>query len=193
MPPEGLPPPPPVPDQGQQFEQPMGQQPMPQQGMGQQPPPGSTHATFASTTDMQWEVAVDQQPACVTPCALWVPPLSYITMRTNEFRPVRLDVGHLSGGSVMVQAEPLASGAYAAGVTFTALSGMGLITGISLTAVGCATDMRGMCTAGIITGLASGLGLYGSILLMKSAVPKAHIGPAQPYVAGTQVGLAGTF
>lgn len=188
-PPEGMPPP--------QPEQPLGPDPMqpgqPQLEPNGQPPPGSTHATFISTTEMQWDVTVDQRPACTTPCSTWVVPLSFVALHSHEVAPVRLDVGYMNGGSVMVQAEPLSEGAYAAGITFTALTGMGLVTGITLTAVGCSTDSHGMCTAGLITGVASGLGLYGSILLMKSALPKAHIGPAQPYVAGTQVGLAGTF
>jgi hypothetical protein len=44
-------------------------------------------------------------------------------------------------------------------VTFTALTGMGLATGITLTAVGCSTDRSTMCNAGLITGAASAVGL----------------------------------
>ncbi len=158
-----------------------------------QPPPGSTYATFLSTGELKWDVTVDQQPACSTPCSLWIEPLRYVTLHTEEDRPVRLEVGYMPGGQLTVSAEPLSRGAYAAGVTFTSLSGMGLATGITLTAVGCSTDHSGMCTAGLITGGISAVGLYASIRLMQSALPKAHIGPARPYVAGTQVGLAGSF
>jgi hypothetical protein len=186
MPPDGMPP--------QQPMQPM-QPTQPQQPMQpQQPQPGSTHASFVSTSRMQWDVTIGEQgPACATPCQLWVPPLHYVSLHSHEFQPVRLDLGYLSGRDVVVRASPLAEGEYAAGITFTALSGMGLATGITLTAVGCSTDHSTMCTAGVITGLASAIGLYGSILLMRDALPSAQIGPASPYVTGNQVGLAGTF
>jgi hypothetical protein len=50
-----------------------------------------------------------------------------------------------------------------------------------------------MCTAGLITGGVSMVGLVLSIRLMMSAVPKAEVLPGQPYAAGNTVGLAGTF
>lgn len=158
-----------------------------------QPPPGSTQATFISTTHRSWEVLIDRQPACATPCSIYVPPMRFVTLRSFERRPVLLDVGYLPQGSVVVEGTPLRQGAYAAGITFTALSGMALVTGISLTAVGCSTDRDGMCTAGLITGGAGALGLYLSIQLMRSAVPTARVLPGQPYIAGNTVGLAGSF
>jgi hypothetical protein len=52
-----------------------------------------------------------------------------------------------------------------------------------------------MCRAGVITGAASAVGLYLSIDLLRSSLPRVHIGPAQasPYAAGNTVGLAGQF
>jgi hypothetical protein len=50
-----------------------------------------------------------------------------------------------------------------------------------------------MRTAGWISGAAGGVGLYLSIQLMQSALPKVQVGPARPYVGGNQVGLAGHF
>jgi hypothetical protein len=159
----------------------------------EQPPPGSSHATFISTTAVGWDVTLDDQLVCATPCSVWVPPLHFVALHSHEADPVRLDVGYMPAGDVLVRAKPLSSGAYAAGITFVTLSSMGLVTGVTLTAVGCATNNDGMCKGGIITGVAGALGLYGSILLMRHALPKAHIGPATPYVSGTQVGLAGQF
>ena len=159
----------------------------------QQPPPGSTQATFVSTSLEPWDVLLDRQPVCATPCSIWVEPMRFVSLRTQERSPVRLDVGYLQPGSVAVAAKPLEQGKYAAGIVFTTFSGMGLVTGITLTAVGCSTDRSGMCTAGLITGGVSAVGLYGSILLMKSALPEARIGPATPYAAGNTIGLAGTF
>lgn len=159
----------------------------------QQPPPGSSHATFISTTAMGWDVTLDDQLVCATPCSVWVPPLHFVALHSHEADPVRLDVGYMPAGDVLVRAKPLSSGAYAAGITFATFSSMGLVTGVTLTAVGCATNNNGMCEGGIITGVAGALGLYGSILLMRHALPKAHLGPATPYVTGSQVGLAGQF
>ena len=68
-----------------------------------------------------------------------------------------------------------------------------LVTGITLTAVGAGVDNSSLRNAGIITAIPSAIGLAASIYLMRKALPKAEIGPARPYVAGAQVGLAGTF
>jgi len=181
----------PAPQQAEMMQPPPQQQPQPQPQMAPQNAP--TRATFVSTSEAKWDVWVDKQPACATPCSLPLMPLQFIALRTQERNPIRLDVGYLPAGDVMVTAKPLSEGMYATGITFTALSGMALATGITLTAVGCATDHDTMCKAGIITGVAGGVGLYGSIYLMRKALPRASIGPAQPYVAGTQVGVAGRF
>lgn len=155
------------------------------------PPPGSTPATFQSTSGEPWEVLLDRQPACQTPCSIYVPPMRFVTLRSRD--RVLLEVGTLPPSPVVVRGKHLSDGAYAGGIVGTTFSGMGLVTGITLTAVGCATDHSGMCTAGLITGGVSAVGLYLSIRLMMSAVPKAEVLPARPYVAGNSVGFAGTF
>lgn len=159
------------------------------------PPPGVTRATFVSTGQTRWDVRLDDNAVCTTPCAVIVDPLRYVTLHSQERTPTHLRIGYLAAGDVLVQAKPRAQGAFAAGVTFTSLSGMGLATGITLTAVGCATDRPVMCKAGLITGAASAVGLYLSIDLLRSALPRVDIGPAQasPYAAGNTVGLAGQF
>lgn len=157
------------------------------------PPPGSTQATFTSTGPERWEVLLDRQPACATPCSIYVEPNRFVTLRSFERSPVLLDVGYLPPGSVVVRGKPYEGGKHAAGITFTALSGAALVTGITLTSVGCATDRDGMCTAGLITGGVGAVGLYLSIQLMRSAVPAADVLPGQPYVSGNTVGLAGAF
>lgn len=160
------------------------------------PPPAmmaATRATFVSTSEEQWDVYLDRQAVCSTPCTVGVLPVQFVALRTQERNPIRLDVGHMPEGDVMVSAKPLSDGLYATGIVFTAFSGMAAVTGVTLTAVGCSTDHPTMCHAGIITGVAGGIGLYGSIYLMRKALPRASIGPARPYVAGTQMGLAGRF
>lgn len=155
------------------------------------PPPGSTQATFTSASAEPWEVLVDRHPACETPCSIYVPPMRFVTLRSRD--RVLLEVGMLPPSPVVVRGTHLASGAYAGGIVGTTFAGIGVVTGITLTAVGCSIENRGMCTAGLITGGVSAVGLYLSIRLLQSAVPKAEVLPARPYVAGNSVGLAGTF
>jgi hypothetical protein len=159
----------------------------------QNEPPAPTRATFVSTGEESWDVWVDKQPACQTPCSIGLLPLQFVVLRSQERNPIRLDVGYMPAGDLMVTAKPLSSGMYATGIVFTTFSGMALATGITLAAVGCSTDRSGMCTAGLVTGGVGAVGLYGSIYLMRKALPKVSVGAARPYVAGTQVGLAGTF
>ena len=155
------------------------------------PPPGATRATFVSATADRWDVLVDRVPACATPCALWLAPLQFVSLRVQERNPYRVDVGHVPPASdVVVTAEPLSNGAYATGITFTALGGMALVTGITLTAVGCTTDHDGMCTAGLITGVSGAAVTLGSIWLMRRALPRASVVPA---VGAQSAGIAGVF
>ena len=163
---------------------------MPSRPPPQGPPPGAMRATFVSSTPVSWDVKLDQMPACTTPCTLWVAPLQFVTLHSHERDSVRLDVGAMPRGDVIVTAEPLSRGAYATGITFVTLGGMALATGITLTAIGCSTDRSGMCTAGLITGGAGAAVTVGSIYLMKRALPRARI---VPNVGGTSAGIAGTF
>lgn len=164
---------------------------------GAEPPPAQplpqTRATFVSTSEQQWDVTVDRQPVCSTPCTVDLLPLQYVALRSQEPNPIRLDIGYMPAGDLTVTAKPLSTGMYATGIVFTSLSGTALVTGITLTAVGCSTDRDGMCTAGLVTGGVGAAGLLGSIYLMRKALPKASIGPATPYLAGNGVGLAGRF
>ena len=166
------------------------------------PPPGAqappqqnapTRATFVSTGDSKWDVWVDQQPACETPCTVGVMPLEFIVLRTQERNPIRLDVGRLPQGDLMVTAKPMSNGLYAGGIVMTTFAGMGVATGVTLTAVGCSTDHPTMCKAGIITAIPSAVGLYLGIHWMRKALPRAMVERAQPYVAGNQVGISGSF
>ena len=113
-----------------------------------------------ATGETRWDVRIDNNAVCTTPCALVVAPLHYVTLHAKDRTSPHLAVGYLAPGDVLIQAQPRAEGAFAAGVTFTALTGMGLATGITLTAVGCSTDRSTMCNAGLITGAASAVGLY---------------------------------
>jgi hypothetical protein len=152
-------------------------------------PPAPTRATFVSTGAEQWDVVVDGQPMCATPCSGPLYPLQFVVLRSQERRPVLLDVGRLPPGQLLVSAKPMESGMYAGGIVATTLGGMALVTGITLLSVGLAKDRSGMSTAGLITGAAGGLALPWGIYLMMSAVPGATVSGSQ----GASAGLATTF
>ena len=44
------------------------------------PPPNVTESEIVSTGSMQWEVLVDQQPACTTPCRLQLDGPRWVTV-----------------------------------------------------------------------------------------------------------------
>ncbi len=192
--PEPAPPYPPPPAEGAPM--PAEGAPMPAEGAPMPPPPaGATRATFVSAGEARWDVRIDDNAVCSTPCSLDVSPMSFITLYSQERTPSRLAVGHLPAGEILVQARPRAQGAFATGVVFTTFSGMALVTGIALTAVGYGTDRGGMRTAGLITGGAGAVGLALSINLILKSLPRVHVGPARamPYAGGNTVGLAGRF
>ena len=157
------------------------------------PPPNLTRATFVSTGETRWDVRVDGNAACTTPCSLFVEPLRFVTLHSQERTPAKLSVGHMPHGDVLVSAKPRSNGAFAAGVTFTTLSGMGLATGITLAAVGYGTNRDTLARAGLITAVPSAIGLYFSIDLIRRALPRVRVDRAQPYVSGSGAGVVGSF
>jgi hypothetical protein len=152
-------------------------------------PQAPTRATFVSTSSQQWDVVVDGQPICGTPCTGPLFPLQHVSMHSHEPRPVVLDVGRLPPGDLIVSATPLNEGMYAGGIVATTFGGMALAVGITFTAVGLAKDRGGMTTAGLITGGAGAVTLGGGIYLMLRALPNIRVDAASPYA----VGLAGRF
>jgi hypothetical protein len=155
--------------------------------------PAPTRATFISTSRQQWDVVVDDQPICSTPCSGPLFPLQFVVLRSQEPRPVLLEVGRLPPGDLVVAGKPLQDGMYAGGVVATTLGGMALVVGATLLAVGLAKDRGGMTTAGLITGAAGAVALPGGILLMINAVPRATVDRASAALAGGAIGIAGTF
>lgn len=182
-------PPPPAPPATMPEAAPTGMPaaPMPAQS------PNLTRATFVSTGEMRWDVRVDGNAACTTPCSLFVEPLRFVTLHSQERTPAKLSVGYMPQGDVLVSAKPRSDGAFAAGVTFTTLSGMGLATGITLAAVGYGTNRDTLARAGLITAVPSAIGLYFSIDLIRRALPRVRVDRARPYVSGNGAGVVGSF
>lgn len=164
----------------------------------QQPPPPGIETEFVSTESQQWEVMVDQQSTCVTPCRLQLDRPRWITLRSRERSPLRLEIGELGHRPSRVLATPLGTGKWATGITFTAIGGTAGVVGIVLTAVGCSTDRSGMCKAGLITG-GAGLAVTGlGIWLIRRGLPRYTVRAIESrgyslYVNGAGGGVAGRF
>jgi hypothetical protein len=160
-----------------------------------QPPeaPAPTRATFISTGVERWDVTIDGQAVCSTPCTFPLFPIQFVTLRSQERRPVLLDVGRLPPGDLIVSAKPFEGGLYAGGIVATTLGGMAMVVGITLGAIGAAKDRGGMATAGLISGGAGALALAGGIYLMVKAVPSVGVGMAAPQIAGATAGVAARF
>jgi hypothetical protein len=151
------------------------------------PARAETRATFLSTTSEAWDVAVDGEVVCATPCTQPLAPHQFIVLRSQEARPILLEVGRLPPGDLVVTGKPLEGGKYAGGIVATTLGGMALVTGITLSAVGLATDRNGMSLAGFISGGVGALTTVGGIYLMLTAVPTFSVGGV------TGVGVGGRF
>lgn len=157
-------------------------------------------ANFVSATAMPWEVMVDQQSACVTPCRLILERPSWITMRTRENSPIRLEVGQLGTVPTIVTAHDVQNGKYATGIVFTTFGGMALVTGITLGAVGYGRDREGLKTAGLITGVSGAAMTFGGIWLMRNALPRTVVRVLDqrglalaPAASGAGAAVHGTF
>jgi hypothetical protein len=122
----------------------------------------------------------------------------WITVRTRERHPLRLEVGQLGSAPASVTTHDLSTGMYATGITFTTLGGMALVTGITLTAIGCSSDRSGLCTAGLISGGAGIATTLGGVWLMRAALPRVQIRAMEQrgmalYPTGSGAAMSGTF
>ena len=152
-----------------------------------------TRAAFVSTGFEQWDVVVDGQMVCSTPCSGPLFPQQLVVLQSQQRRPVLLEVGSVPPGELVVSARPLRNGMYVSGIVATTLGGMALATGITFTAVGLAKDREGMTTAGLIAGAAGILAVPGGIFLMLKGAPSVSIDRASPSPSGALAGIAGTF
>ncbi len=174
-----------------------------------EPPPGTVEANFVSDYgDRVWDVRVNGEIVCETPCVQWVgdtQPLA-LTRRSGEaieLPPLALEAP--GAQRALIVAEGKHRGKQVNGIVFTTLGGMGLVTAITLTAVGCSNLERrpGTCTAGLVTGAITAPLTAAAILLLLDSMPKAHVlpvfrseaaaGQAPVTVVVTPTGVAGTF
>ncbi len=155
--------------------------------------PAPTRATFASTEWEQWDVVVDGQTVCTTPCSGPLYPQQLVVLQSQESRPVLLELGGFPPGDYAVSARPLRNGRYAGGIVATTLAGMALAIGITFTAVGLGKDRDGLTTAGLITGAVGALVLPGGIYFIVTGAPSYTIDRASPGPVGATAGMGGAF
>jgi hypothetical protein len=152
-------------------------------------PPGTVKVDFESANaSTRWDVYVDDQATCTTPCSRWVDPTHPLVMRArDQADKVRIADIDPRQGPLQIDAEPEDRGNFTVGLVFTSLGGLGVVTGISLLGVGCSGISDGMCTGGLITTGVSSIVTAGAIWLMLKAKPRSHVHPifGPGFVAGT--------
>jgi hypothetical protein len=163
-------------------------------------PPGTVRVDFVSLHDnVRWDVIINDDATCTTPCAGWIDPSRPVALRSREEAPQKLAVSRLvtGAGPLQVSARPKQLGKFSGGVVATAFGGIGIATGVTLLAVGTGTDRDGMALAGTIT-LPIGAALtVGGIYLMVKARAAIRVRPLfgsdGPIMTITPGGIVGSF
>jgi hypothetical protein len=149
----------------------------------QEPPPGMVAVSVVSEDERQvWDVYADRDLVCTTPCTQWFSPRQHLVLRSREgdelFVP-GVDREAQRARHAMLVAEGTSYAKRVNGIVFTTFGGMGVVTAITLTAVGCSQvqERGGMCTAGLITGGASVPVTALALWMLLDSSPKAHVLP----------------
>lgn len=183
--------------------------PSAEDGPVEEPPPGMVSVSVVSEYPRQvWDVYAGGDRVCTTPCTQWFSPRQYLVLKSREGDELFIPgVGReaLKARHAIVVAEGTSYAKYVNGIVFTTLGGMGVVTGITFTAVGCSQvqERAGMCTAGLITGGVSLPVTAFALWMLLDSSPKAHVLPAfqtqahhgQPPVTVSLApnGIVGTF
>lgn len=173
----------------------------------EEPPPGMVQVEVVSDDPaLTWDVYSDGALVCTSPCTQWLEARRPVMMKSRQRRE-RVYVPELGPEAfharhALLVAKPGHEGKHINGLVFTTFGGMGMVVGITLTAVGCA-EGGGACTGGLITlgstSLVTGLGLW---LLLSSGpgvevIPRvrAELKKGHPplQLALTPLGAVGTF
>lgn len=167
--------------------------------------PGKVELNVVSEDGIAWEVRSGTDAPCVTPCARIVGQAQELTLVSRNWVmevPSLLSVDPSAKRAVIVAQGP-SRALKVNGIVFTTLGGMGVVTGIALTAVGCSDVQRrgGLCAGGLITSAVTLPLMIVSIWMLAASGPTAHILPvaslspadAPVQVAVTPAGLVGRF
>jgi hypothetical protein len=183
--------------------------PSAEEGPVEEPPPGMVAVSIVSEYEEQaWDVYAGRDLVCTTPCTQWFSPRQQLVLKSrNGDRLFIPGVGReaLKARHAILVAEGTSYAKQVNGIVFTTLGGMGVVTAITLTAVGCSQvqERGGMCTAGLITGGASVPVTAFALWMLLDSSPKAHVLPVfqsraqhgQPPVTFSLApnGIVGTF
>ena len=183
--------------------------PSAEDGPVEEPPPGMVAVSVVSEYEEQvWDVYAGRDMVCTTPCTQLFSPRQHLFLKSrNGDRLFIPGVGReaLRARRAIVVAEGTSYAKQVNGIVFTTFGGMGVVTAITLTAVGCSEVQKrgGMCTAGLITGGVSLPVTAFALWMLLDSFPKAHVLPVfqtkaqhgQPPVTLTLApnGIVGTF
>lgn len=175
----------------------------------QEPPPGVVEVNVvAGDAGQVWQVSADGRAVCTTPCVQWFSEGAELSLQSSDGDALYLpNLGAANSGArrLLLVAEGTSEGKRVNGIVFTTFGGMGVVTAITLSAVGCSNLEKrgGVCTAGLITGAVSLPLSAFAIWILVDSHPKTHLLPVsgtqgamgQPPVrlAVTPSGVVGTF
>lgn len=147
-------------------------------------PAGQIDVNVVSDDRRVWSVYAGDAPLCQTPCVERISASQDLTLELGNGNGVYLhDLGPeaMAARRAIVVAQGPSRGEQVSGITFTTLGGMGMVVGLTFTAVGCSDTSRraGMCTAGLIVGGLSTALTALSIWLIVDALPKAFVLPVE--------------
>jgi hypothetical protein len=165
--------------------------------------PGMIKVRFLPVdANRKWEVLVGDRTLCTTPCEKWVDPAMPFSFKHDPGfwqRNSIIDVPDLRETAktdrVEVKAEPTNTAQLVGGILVTTFSGIAVVTGTALTAVGCPDGGNGTCVAGLVT-LPIGLaGLVPGIWMIAASSPVVEVTPwaSVPYPVARVPSLYGSF
>lgn len=149
----------------------------------------------SARADRRWDVYVDDEVICSTPCTKRIDPNRPVLMRARpdgigmpeEVSVPNLFPAALESGEVQLLARPTQRGQFVTGLTFTSLGGMAVMTGGMLAALGCSdADRAGLCNGGLIT---AGVGTFvaaGAVWLIVDSLPRAFVAPIRNVTAALE-------
>jgi hypothetical protein len=150
----------------------------------------------------KWEVTVGDRALCTTPCEKWVDPALPFSFKHDPGfwqGNAIIDVPDLretaKSDHVEVKAAPRNTAQLVGGILITTFSGMAIITGAAMTAVGCSQGYDGTCAAGLVTLPVGVGGLIPGVWMISASSPKVEVRPwaSTPFPVARGPSLYGTF
>jgi hypothetical protein len=151
-------------------------------------PAGTIAVNFVTgDPEITWDVLIDNRAVCATPCTRFVRPTQPVLLRERDpgfLKPASTrEVDTLQQFALDAPLDVVPHSKHTArratAITFVSLAGVASAAGIALTAAGCASDSRGVCTAGLITAPIGLAALGGSLWWLVTTPSNYDVYPAQ--------------